>query len=569
MTWSEIAAEVWRFRPWMVPVLAALYAVPIARLITYPCQYGGRIFMYLNRLAGRWEHAVSFVRDRPVALYLAGGFFWHTWIGIETGEQRNFIIAIVCVFLVVLSFLNRVWKRSAYLRLMEFVEFNPTIHPQEFFNHLICSSGAIRHEFSKAPFRTIDPANLDFRGKHRSKGVGLSAMVNGAWSTIWLARLVLMAKRFGGEDFMRRVASSLAVIWATRIAQLTRAAITVEGTSRLAPAGGFQIYLFTHMSFLDFALAPLVLASRPNADEDNTPPHCLPHFLLAKDHFRDNPIFYRVLGIGRVAEALGMIFVDRSKRGEHAAAQSVVCEAKEKLLGDELDLAIYPQGSRSIRYTGATGERRDSGYYTVGSRDRIKADGKHLKKGAAYIATDAAIQIAHLEEDDEAPEIADEVRLVPVAISGTGISCPRGCMRILPGIHMRLFVGEPIVIDTAMISGITSAGHNEYADFVGRIHRRIDLSLKGAARIHAELERRFFEDMRGMLDPLKIEEIAIAMKPWRGDDYLVHAILDAIYACPPKFWHPFIGELVHHILNFAPRDELLKFKGRVADALSI
>ena len=41
-----------------------------------------------------------------------------------------------------------------------------------------------------------------------------------------------------------------------------------------------------------------------------------------------------------------------------------------------------------------------------------------------------------------------------------------------------------------------------------------------------------------MLDTLQIEELAIAMKQWRGEDYLVYATLDCIYACKPRHWRP-------------------------------
>jgi len=57
------------------------------------------------------------------------------------------------------------------------------------------------------------------------------------------------------------------------------------------------------------------------------------------------------------------------------------------------------------------------------------------------------------------------------------------------------------------------------------------------------------------------------MKPWRGDDSLLHATLDAIYACAPVRRRALLNELARLLINFASRNELLAFKGRVADVL--
>lgn len=552
MTLRSIADALWQLRPWMAWTLAALYAVPLLRLAGFPLECGGRFAMRINKLFGRWEHLAWPLRDTVVALWLIGGVVWQTWLGIEHGIWRHFLFAGAAIVLLLAGWGMRGFRRSAHVRLLEFVGRFPAIHPQEFFDHLLCSAGAIRHRLPDAPFAEIDPGCLDFRrGAPSASLVNALSLAVGAWSTLWLARLVLLARHAGGPEFLRSAASALAVVWGARICQLAQAALTVEGREKLPHPGGAEIFLFTHMSFLDFALAPLALAARPYPGNLAAHNH-LPSFLLAKDHFRDNVLLYRVLGIGRAAEAMGMIFVDRRRPGTPERAERVAKAAAAELLEGHGAMAIFPQGTRAVAFAGVRGERLDGAYYTVGSRERISADGKHLKRGAAHIAAEAAHQVAEAGVVREVP-----IRIAPIAIAGTAIACPRKSMRLFTNIHLRLRAGDPIVVDAAASASVE------------HLHARIDAALKGAGRVHAELERRFFEDMRGLVDPMQIEEIAIAMKPWRGEDYLVHAILDAIYACPAKRWRSFLGELVHALQNFATREELLAMKGRVAESVPL
>lgn len=569
MGWSEIAHGLWSIRSWMFPVLAAIYLIPLARLIGYPLEYGGRFFMPINKCFGQWEHAVMRPRDTILTVYLSGAIIWHAFVpASEMSEWMHAMAALVAAMLIAASALQASFRRRGHAALIEFVRQNPNVHPQEFFDHLLCCSGIIRHVMPKKPFRTVDPFDMDFTGG-KDGFIKKRKLFCGAWSTFWLGRLMVLAAKLHRRTKLGRIAAALALVWAARVAQLARARVTVEGTDRILPGNAANIFLFNHMSFIDFALATVALAAVPAESENKRDKLNIPLFLLAKDHFLDNPFYYRILGIGMAAEALGMIFVDRRRSGENDRARDVAKESTRKLLSYGGGLAIYPQGSRGAPCIDREGKRLDSAYYTVGPRERIKRDGAHLKKGAAFIATEAALKLA-----ESSPE--EEVRLVPVAIFGTGIACPKGSSRILSNIHIRLRFGETISLSPAHMSGMSSpegarpTGPEEeaYFDFVQKLHARIDVSLKTAAHVHAHLERRFFEDVRDMLDALQHEEIAVAIKPWRGEDYLFHAILDAIYACPPTKWRMLHGELIHLLLNFASRSDLLAFKARVADEIT-
>lgn len=563
MRWMQLADSLWTLRPWMVPVFAALYFVPIMRILTYPLQYGGRLFMRLNRRFGQWEHLIMWPRDTLVTAYLSGAIIWHAFVpSAPSDEWEHALAALLAALLIASSAILASLRRRCHAALIAFTGAHPDIHPQEFFDHLLCCSGGIRHVLPQAPLRTVDYTNLDFTGG-RTRFLGIRDKIVGGWSTIWIGRLILQAARRMKKRELEHITAALAHVWSARVMQIIKARFTFENIEKLPEGNTADIFLFNHMSFLDFALAPIALTTVGLSKEGELR---IPLFLLAKDHFRHNVLYYHILGIGKVAEALGMIFVERGGNRAHERARSIVHEAVTAFVGSNNELAIYPQGKRTAPYLDREGARLDSAYYTVGSAPRIRADGGHLKKGAAHIAIESAMALASTE-----PERA--VRLIPIAIFGTGIACPRDTSNILTNVSMRMKVGEIITVlpsqvtHAALPAGTHSTSREEdaYFDLVRKLHGRIDAALKNALHIHATLERRFFEDIRDMLGALQHEEISLAIKPWRGDDYLLHAILDAIYACPQARWRALHGELAHLLLNFAPRPELLAFKARVAE----
>ena len=551
---EEIAFEIFAFHWEVLVVIVALYAIPIMRFLTFPFSIGHPLFMRLNSKLGKFEHGVAWFRDTIVVFYLIGVASWNFYFGIRYGWSSWIWLGVGSLLFVILSILNLSWKRKGRRNLLNFVRNYPTIHPSEFFKHLLCAAGGIRHKFPKAPYSTVDPQHLDFRSPKKRK-INLTTKLVGVWSTMWLTRLAMFALKWQGRNYLREVASSLAVIWGTRLAFLAQAEVVIKDRERLMELEGLNIYLFNHLSFFDFAMVPLVMAVR--AQMSGVGLHDLPRFLLAKSHFLNNPIFYRVLGIGKVAQETGMIFVER--RGKEDEAKRAIEEAAQILVHENADIVVFPQGTRAYGRVGPQAERLDPGYYAVGSLSRLKRDGDHLKKGAAHLAINAAQTL--LREG-----VNTDINLIPVAIKGTGVIVPKGSMKIEPNVTIVLQVGEPVIVKGVEVAGIEDS--EAYDDFVRRLHGRVDHVLKSTIMVHADLERRFFEDMRTMMEPLYIEEMAIAMKPWRGDDYLIHAILDLIYTCKPKDWRTLLGRLVYLIRSDVSRDELLDFKGEVAEMIS-
>jgi hypothetical protein len=117
-----------------------------------------------------------------------------------------------------------------------------------------------------------------------------------------------------------------------------------------------------------------------------------------------------------------------------------------------------------------------------------------------------------------------------------------------------------------LFSGVLSSEKSKEA-FACTVINRVDDALKSASKIHAELERRFFRDVRSLCDPLKFDEVAVAMKSWRGDDYLVHSIIDIIYTCKTDEQRKLAGKLIYMLLNFAERSEILEFRKTAAKLL--
>lgn len=553
MVWEDIAFDVFAFHLRITIIILALYFVPLVRILTLPLEAGHPFLMRINKKLGQWEHMVSWFRDTVVVVYLLGFAVWNLSFGIYYYWPRWIIMGAAALSLIVISVLNLYWKKKNRGQLLDFVRHFPTINPSEFFAHLICCAGGVRHKLPAAPYHTINPEHVDFRNSRKAKA-GLKNIIVGIWSTIWLAKLLRQALKSRGRRYLREVASSLAVVWGTRLLSLAYAEMIIEGCDKLNGLHGSNIYLFNHLSFFDFAIIPLIMAARTCDSKDK---HSnLPRFLVAKDHFIDNPIFHHVLGIGKVAQETGMIFVER--RGREEEARRAIQNAAQVLVHEGADIAIFPQGSRGYGRVGPQGERIDPGYYVVGGVSRLKRDGDHLKKGAAHLAVNAATALMM-------EGIQTNVNLVPVAIKGTGIVVPKGSLRLIPNTTIKLIVGETVAVRADEVAGITD--DQSYNDFVRRLHKRIDHVMKTTLKVHADLERRFFEDMRNILEPLYIEEMAVAMKPWRGDDFLIHAILDLIYTCPRKYWRSLLGRLIHLVRSDVPREELLDFKAEIAEKM--
>ncbi|MBI4126352.1 MAG: 1-acyl-sn-glycerol-3-phosphate acyltransferase [Deltaproteobacteria bacterium] len=523
-------------------VLAAVYLVPLVRLVTLPLSAGDPVTRFVNRWCGRWDISIGWLRDSAGVILLLALSGYSLW---QDAPPQFFYLAGP-----LLSVLNIFWKRQAMDRLIDFLHDHPYVHPQEFFDDVVASRGVIRLKLPKHPRRVLDPQSIDFRQVRGRDRIRFPLLV-GLCSTCVLSRLVLCAHRKHRGKFIARLAHAISFLWGARMVQLARAAVVREGVAFDPACHPHRVYLFNHASLFDFVIAPLAFAAEGN-------PASYAHFIVAKDHFIDNFFVNRILGMGRAMEVLGMIFVDR-RRPTKEKAQQVVSQAVIQLADEGAPIMMFPQGTRTRPFLSVNGERLGSAYYASRKRPQLEKEGGHLKKGAAYLGIDAALHLAKHKRHGS-------VSLIPIGLMGTGIVCPPGSIRLHMGVVMRLRMGEPIVVRAEDVRGIRRETQ-AYRLSVETLHQKIDDALRSLIKVHAELERRFFEDLRKTLDPLKIEEVAVAMKSWRNDDPVVFVILDYIYACQPKHWRPLLGELVQLLLECAPRERLVELKLKVINAL--
>lgn len=551
MNWYATANDVFALRIEVVVAVAVLFAIPTIQVITYAVPLRSRIFVMISSMGGRWECLTGWLRDWIGIPYLIGIIAWHTyqWIPLArvyTWDIHSAMI-IAAISLIALNEVARSFRRLNLMALVEWTRSNRAMMPNEFFSFYYAAHGPIRQRFPATPRTAIDPLHVDARTESSKSKPTVWPTLRAVNALTIVAKLIILADKRRGTEYARDAASNIAAIVSAKLVHIAQIEFSIEGIDKLRELAWPTIYCFNHTSALDFNLIPLFMLAHRDACGIDMP--LVPTFMLARDHFLKNPILHRIMGLGRAAEIMGMVFVERNKSTRSTASQAAE-RAVNALLSSNAPLAIYPQGSRARPTFAADGTRMDAGYYTVGSLKRLSHDGGHIKKGAAFIATDAA---AALWKNGN----CKQVNIVPVVFIGAGSVLPRTSLRVQRGKRVKMRVGNPIIVTNEI---------NDEArlPFVTKLNARIDNALKSEFRIHAELERRFFEDMRSMLDPLQIEELAIAMKQWRGEDYLIYAILDCIYACKPKHWRPMLGQLTHLILEDAPREDFLELKSRIA-----
>src|SRR3989344_3607640 len=127
--------------------LLFLYMVPVLRLLLFFAKDKVSPLFFVNRVFGFLELSLGFVRDLLVFAFVL--YFWAPQI-IWQIENKIFIqweeqgIYILLVALIVFS---RFWRWRSLKPFADFIHKNPTIHPQEAFNHIYASLGCLPHIF--------------------------------------------------------------------------------------------------------------------------------------------------------------------------------------------------------------------------------------------------------------------------------------------------------------------------------------------------------------------------------------------------------------------------------------
>ena len=516
--------------------LSLLYAPLIFRNLFFFLHDNFFGLRLLNRWIGALELWFGWVRDFSVILFALWILGWRIYGWVRLGAPFSLPFEILFLGL---AFYSRWWRWHGLKPLQEFARLNPRVEPQEFFDHLYACLGFLPHRVPAKASLLVDPLHLHYaKGKPMKQSVWLC--FRGAYATFLFGRLAYKAFRWKGSHYIKSVGSGLSMIWAVRMIQMARMDVIVEKTPGLASIKeGKIIYAVSHKSLLDIALAQLAyFKEKP----DGSVASFMPRIIVAKDHFRDNLFLYRILGIGQTLEAWGMIFVDRKSKQEGKAKRAVDNVVK-RLLPSDMSLAIYPQGTRARGQLNRDGTRWDAAYFCVGKKERLKKEGGYFKKGIAHIAVTTAQTLAKYKS-------REKVWVLPVGMIGPGTVCPKGSWKIQTEAKVTIKMGEPICVDETMT--------------VDRLTAKIDGSLQELLGVATRLERRFFMDLREILDQRGVDEVAVAIKQWRQEE-IVYQILDYIYALPPKMWRGLLTELSNQLRHEATRDNLACLRNKIAE----
>lgn len=519
----------------LLTLLFSIYAIPISRLaLFFIPAIDSCSLRKINSLIGRLEWLIRPWRDSIVLL----GLLFLTARGIYDGILFPTVYYGVSTAVSIFSIL----RFKFFVRKMaEFAKNNRFVHPKEFFECYYSGFGIFPTKLPKEAKNIINPLNCSFKKGRSSKRLWPS--VAGVFNTASLGKIITSAFNWRGAEYARRVAQNIFIIWGARSAYLGNLSVKTEGIERLGNLKGKFIFAFNHKSYLDFALGTFAIPGMFNF-----------RYLAARDHFLDNRFLYFIMG--RAMQVIGTIFVDR--KNKESSPKSAAISAAEKLANFDLDIVMFPQGTRAYGNINAEGARLDSGYYTSGTKERLKETGGHIKKGAAHIAVDTAILLKKIEQSI--------VHIIPVGLVGTGLAAPRKSLTVQTNTEITVKIGQPITIKGTDV-GLIERNTFEYKTFVDDIHKHIDDSLKNLLEIHSLLEKRFFKDIRSLLPAADYEHVAVAMKAWRGKDYLIYTILDCIYAAHPKNWPSLLREISNLLISDAPVGTLLHFRERAVDIM--
>ncbi len=274
--------------------------------------------------------------------------------------------------------------------------------------------------------------------------------------------------------------------------------------------------------------------------------------MAAKDHFVDNKFLYSGLGIGQLIENVDMVFVDRKGKGKDS-----ILQASEKLASKEIEIAMYPQGTRALSNRGPAGERLDAGYYTTGTAKSLKRDRGHLKKGCSYLAIDTAIAV----QEKNIP-----VHLVLIGIEGTATLIPKDAFKVQSQGTVKLTVGDIITLLPTDVVGLQKPSDNEA--LVEKIMKEVDEGLVKVLGLHEKLKNRFLDQVKqGHLvdrDYLLKLNHHLTQRDREGD-FLPFMILDRIFALLSiGERNLFLKELAQRLLN---HEEILSLRDKVTDQL--
>jgi 1-acyl-sn-glycerol-3-phosphate acyltransferase len=507
----------------------------------------------LNLFAGKAEYAFGHLRDYTIGVYMMAAFVTDLTLMVFGSPEARALRFLPMFYHGTFALLS-IWTYrrhvSTGLQMTEFMRVNPLVHPQEFFHHYYRRLGPSNIPVPTKAERVVDPTRISYHsGQPARQSYWL--LMKGFYDTAIFARSAHKALDIGRE-YGREVFDVMASLWGSRMLQIFRAKMVVEGVEKFHDLSGKIVLVFNHKSHLDFVFNFFALSSTHLANGRRI----RPRYMAAKDHFVDNKYVYSGLGVGKLIEANDMVFVDRKGKGKDA-----VLDACRKLGDKEIEIAMYPQGTRAVGNYGPDGERMDAGFYTTGTAKSLKEELGHLKKGCAFLAIDTEMAVA----DRDLP-----VHLVFIGIDGTANLVPKGSFKVQTEQTVKFTVGDIYTLTAQDVAGLEKpSGHEpenpaqeRYLALVDRLQHGINDGLVKALNLHERLKNRFIREARedGIIP--KDQILVAAHKLQQVPDAFV--VLDRIYALPWEEQVVFLKDLGQDLISGA---NLTPLKNTVTDRL--
>lgn len=522
----------------------------------------------LNSAVGMMEYYVRAPRNYTLGFFYFVLSAWFLVSALTAGRPLNLTADGFPFLFVLLTFYSIQKESRTALNMSEFLRANPRMNPASFFKTYYQRLGPFDLPFPD-PMKTarLKPEAVSFKTNKRAKQTR-RVFIPVVWDTAHLAHACLKALKYVGKEYAREVFDLMANMWGKRTLQLFNASLEVTGAEKLQNLNGKILLVLNHKSQLDFALTFFALSGvrLGRGREVRT------RFITAKDHFVDNFFVYEILGVGKLIEAVDMVFIDRKRSGK---GFQDLQQAAGFLAQKEIDIAIFPQGTRAEGNIDRSGKRRDAGYYTTVSPRDISSDLAHLRKGTAYLAVDSLIELSRTTRED--------LHLVFVGISGSATALAKQSLEIQTETDIRYIIGDPMTLSPTLVTGCRkpegsltqgsstqgpgarTAGEKKYLELVNWIHHEIDRRLSDCLEIHENLKRRFLLDLQGQLRYSResLQMVETAFDGAAGQYPFIYQILDRIYACPLPEWNRSLSELAQLIADGSSEERLRQLRDQV------
>lgn len=531
-------------------ILIFILYLPLILKIIFSLTRLEKVFHFLPELIGKIEYPLSPLRDFVLSFFLGLIGIYHLFF--LSGHFYGYLLA--GFFL--LSQLNWHHRKKFRLDLCRWVLKFGEIEPNCFFRIYHRGLGSFLSPLSISP-PTLRCSLLDYRtGKPPRKSY--LPLLRNMIDTLTLAKLAILAmkklpSREGVDAF-----DLFARLWGSRFVASTHLKLSTLGIEKIPPLRGKILLVFNHKSYLDFALTFFALGEIRNGSR-----HLRPRFIAAKDHFIDNPILYSWIGIGKCIEKAGMIFINRQKGKGWLAMQ----QASQKLVEEELEVAVYPQGTRAWAMIDERGERKDAGYYNTFSKKSFQDLHGHLKIGSAQLILDTAMALREKK--------ADPLQVLFIGIEGTANVGPKKSFLIQTESEVQFKIGkcwkvelpENISIENPQGKIPHTDSQRKYLEILDQFQATIDIELEQTTKWNGVLIERFLSSLP---TPLPCKE--------RGDqllrEFLPSAnlnhhnlpfmILDRIYTLPPNRWRNPLERFAELIVKKGKNGEWKRFNEKVS-----